>query len=150
MFIIMTVLFFTLVGCAGEVAEKVTPSPTLPQAPVVAEKIAGEAVVLFPIIPTETPVAAEKRVEKATITPVRDGDPVAGEKIFVSACAACHGQDMIHSEFIATKTDRELVDFIAVGGLPDGPPVMPPRGGNPRLTDENLVDIAAYLRSLQK
>jgi hypothetical protein len=57
---------------------------------------------------------------------------------------------MTDSAFISEKTDRELVEFLKVGGLPDEPPVMPPRGGNPSLTDEKLVDIAAYLRSMQK
>jgi len=26
---------------------------------------------------------------------------------------------------------------------------MPPRGGNPALTDEDLLDIVAYVRSMQ-
>lgn len=149
MVLVITVLLFTLAGCGGDVAEKGTPSPTVAEAPVVAEKIAGQAVVLFST-PTKEPVVGEKTVEKASVIPTSAGDPLAGEKIFVSACAACHGQDMIHSEFIATKTDQELIEFIKAGGLPNEPLVMPPRGSNPTLTDESLDDIAAYLRSLQK
>jgi mono/diheme cytochrome c family protein len=57
---------------------------------------------------------------------------------------------MTQSELIATRTNQELVEFIKVGGVPGGPLVMPPRGGSPTLTDEELDDIAAYLRSLQK
>ena len=93
------------------------------------------------------------------------GDPVAGEKIFVSACASCHGlndegiqglsKDMTHSELIASKTDQELVEFLKLGRAPGDAPdtagaVMPPKGGNPSLTDENLYDIVAYIRLLQK
>jgi mono/diheme cytochrome c family protein len=87
------------------------------------------------------------------------GDPVAGDKIFVSACITCHGskgggipglsQDMTQSEFIASKTDQELVEFIRLGGVPDEPLVMLPKGGVPSLTDQNLVDLVAYIRSLQ-
>ena len=87
------------------------------------------------------------------------GDPVAGEKIYASACTSCHGPkglgiqglsgDLTQSELIASKTDPELVEFIRVGGEPDQPLVMPPKGGAPSLTDQNLVDIVAYLRTLQ-
>ena len=87
------------------------------------------------------------------------GDPVAGEKIYASACAACHGlkgegvpglsQDMTQSQLTATKTDQELLEFIKAGSAPGEPPVMPPKGGLPSLSDQNLADIVAYLRTLQ-
>ena len=90
----------------------------------------------------------------------RAGDPVAGERIYASACTACHGlkgggirglsNDMTQSELIASKTDPELVEFLKAGGVPDEPRVMLPKGGAPSLTDQNLVDIVAYLRTLQK
>jgi mono/diheme cytochrome c family protein len=87
------------------------------------------------------------------------GDPVAGEKIFASACAACHGlkgqgvpglsQDMTQSQLTATKTDQELLEFIKAGGVPGEAPVMLPKGGLPSLSDQNLADIVAYIRTLQ-
>jgi mono/diheme cytochrome c family protein len=83
-----------------------TPPPPPAETPVAGEKIAGQAVVLFST-PTEVPVVEEKTVETAATSPTSAGAPLAGEKIFVSACAACHGQDMAQNEFIATKTDRE-------------------------------------------
>jgi mono/diheme cytochrome c family protein len=149
MFVVITVLLLSLAACGDSVVEKLTPSPTAAEVPVVGEKVAGEAVLLFPTS-TEAKDAPVKMVETAAPTATPAGDPLAGGKIFVRACAACHGQDMTQNEFIATRTDRELVEFIAVGGVPDGPLVMPPRGGNPTLTNENLVDIVAYLRFLQK
>jgi mono/diheme cytochrome c family protein len=147
--IVITVLLLSLTGCGGGVSEKEALSPAAVEASVVGEKIVGQAVVLFPT-PIEEQDVQVKMVKTAAPTPTPAGDPIAGEKIFVSACAACHGQDIIHSEFIATRTDQELVEFIKVGGLPNEPLVMPSRGGNPSLTDKNLDDIAAYLRSLQK
>jgi hypothetical protein len=57
---------------------------------------------------------------------------------------------MTQSELIASKTDPDLVKFLKVGGEPDEPRVMPPKGGAPSLTDKNLADIVAYLRTLQK
>ena len=149
MFVVITILLLGLAACGDSAVEKVTPSPAAAEGPVVGEKVAGEAVALFPT-PTEAQGASAKMVGTATPTPIPAGDPLAGEQIFVSACAACHGQDMTQNEFIDARTDRELVEFIKTGGLPDERLVMPPRGGNPTLTDEDLVDIAAYLRSLQR
>lgn len=92
------------------------------------------------------------------------GDPVKGKELFLS-CSACHGpagegvpglgKDMAGSEFIAGKTDDELVEFIKVGRDPGDPlnttgVAMPPKGSNPALTDEDLYDIVAYLREIQQ
>ena len=96
--------------------------------------------------------------------PAPVGDPVKGEELFVT-CAACHGpkgegvaglgKDMTTSEFIAGKSDDELVEFIKVGRAPDDPlnttgVAMLPKGGNPSLSDEDLYDLVAYIRTLQK
>ena len=108
--------------------------------------------------------AAPAQVE-AVPTPAPGGDPAAGQEIFTSTCATCHGpagegvpglgKDMTTSEFIAGKTDAELVEFIKVGRDPSDPlnttgVAMPPKGGNPALSNEDLLDVAAYIRSLQK
>jgi disulfide bond formation protein DsbB len=97
--------------------------------------------------------------------PAASGDAAAGQKIFSSTCAACHGpagegvpglgKDMTSSEFIAGKTDQELVDFIKVGRDPSDPlnstgVAMPVKGGNPSLSDQDLYDIVAYIRTIHK
>ena len=93
------------------------------------------------------------------------GDPAAGEQLFVSTCAACHGpegqgieglgKNLATSEFVSSQSDDELVEFIKVGRGPTDPGnttgiAMPPKGGNPALTDENLYDIVAFIRTLQQ
>ena len=98
--------------------------------------------------------------EAAALSADQAGNPVAGEKTFASACSTCHGpkgegvqglsQDMTQSELIASMTDQELAEFIKTGGVPGEPLVMPPKGGIPSLTEENLYNIVAYIRSLQK
>lgn len=96
---------------------------------------------------------------------LRPGDAAAGKALFASTCAACHGpegkgvtglgKDMTHSEFIAEKTDAELLEFIKAGRAPDDPlnttgVLMPPKGGNPSFTDEQLMDIVAFVRSIHE
>ncbi|GAB4528218.1 MAG: hypothetical protein Kow0063_04230 [Anaerolineae bacterium] len=93
------------------------------------------------------------------------GDPARGQELFSKTCAACHGpggegieglgKDMTASEFIAGKSDDELVEFIKVGRAPDDPlnttgVAMLPKGGNPALSDEDLYDIVAFIRTLQE
>jgi len=97
-------------------------------------------------------------------TPAPPADAARGEKLFATSCATCHGsdgagvkglgKDLTSGEFISSKTDDELVEFIKVGRPADDPlnttgVAMLPRGGNPSLTDEDLNDIVAYIRTLQ-
>ncbi len=93
------------------------------------------------------------------------GDATKGKELFATSCAACHGpaaegvqglgKDMTTSDFIAGLSDAELIAFIKQG-RPIGDPLnttgvdMPPKGGNPALTDEQLTDIVAYMRSIHK
>lgn len=86
-----------------------------------------------------------------------------GEKLFSQNCSACHGMDgagvaglgkpLVGSPMLKLK-DAELVAFIKQGrdtgdkanttGV-----AMPPKGGNPALTDQNLQEIVTYLRGLK-
>jgi disulfide bond formation protein DsbB len=93
------------------------------------------------------------------------GDAAAGKTKFESTCAACHGpdakgiaglgKDLTTSEFAKDLPDAEFIYFITQG-RPASHPLnttgvdMPPRGGNPAFTDQDLADIVAYVRTLQK
>lgn len=98
-------------------------------------------------------------------TPTPKGSAKAGAPLFATTCVACHGadakglpglgKDMTTSQFIASKTDDELLAFIKVGRpitdtLNTTGVLMPPKGANPNLTDDDLYDIIAYIRSLRK
>jgi mono/diheme cytochrome c family protein len=93
------------------------------------------------------------------------GDAEKGQTLFATACSACHGpegkgvpglgKDMTTSEFIAGLSDQELLDFIKVGRAPTDPlnttgVLMPPKGGNPALSDQDLMDIIAYIRTIHQ
>lgn len=98
-------------------------------------------------------------------TQVSAGDPENGRRLYATTCAACHGQtgegvpglgkDLTTSEFVRTHSDEEMVAFLREGRRANHPDNstgidMPPRGGNPSLTDQDLADITAYVRQLQE
>lgn len=98
-------------------------------------------------------------------TPAPKGSAKAGAVLFATTCVACHGadakglpglgKDMTTSQFIAGKTDDQLLAFIKVGRpitdtLNTTGVAMPAKGANPNLTDDDLYDIIAYIRSLHK
>jgi disulfide bond formation protein DsbB len=91
------------------------------------------------------------------------GDAIVGQRLFTKNCSACHGpagegvqglgKALTTSEFVAGKTDEELVAFIKVGRDPKDPLNttgirMYPKGGNPDLTDADLFDIVAHIRNI--
>lgn len=113
---------------------------------------------------SEPAPAAQPAAQQPAAPAVVRGDPAKGKEAFAT-CAGCHGmdakgiaglgKDMTTSEFIASQTDEELLAFLKVG-RPASDPLntvgvdMPPKGGNPALTDAQLLDIIAYMRSLQQ
>ena len=87
-----------------------------------------------------------------------------GHELFKQTCAVCHGQggegmpalgkNLNANEFVNASTDAQLVEFLELGRPATHPDNtrgvdMPPKGGNPTLTDEDLAKIVTYLRSLQ-
>jgi mono/diheme cytochrome c family protein len=110
----------------------------------------------------DQPTSAEQPAAEAQAA---TGDATQGKQLFVATCSACHGpngegvqglgKDMQHSEFIAGLTDAELVAFIKKGRPSSDPKNdtgidMPPKGGNPALNDQQLLDIVAYIRSIHQ
>lgn len=93
------------------------------------------------------------------------GDPIIGQQKFQGTCTTCHGptgtglpklgKNLVTSEWTKSKTDAELLAFLKVG-RPASDPLnttkvdMPPKGGNPSLSEKDLVDIVAYVRYLQR
>lgn len=97
--------------------------------------------------------------------PAMVGDAAAGEKDYNQYCVACHGpgatgveklgKSWVTSEFIKSQTDDQMVTFIKVGRPATDPANttgvdMPPKGGNPALTDQQLYDLVAYMRTINK
>ena len=117
--------------------------------------------------PTQPTASVEqwdlKSGELATAGSSESGEAHPGEAIFVTSCSACHGakgegieglgKPFTTSEFVAQSSDKELMTMIKMGrpiwdaanstGID-----MPPKGGNPALSDEELQQIIDYIRSV--
>ena len=87
-----------------------------------------------------------------------------GQALFTTTCVACHlpdggarpnlGKDVVHSAFVAGKTDKELMMFLKMGRNPGDPMNtsgvdMPPKGGNPALMDKDLAALITFIRGRQ-
>ncbi len=86
-----------------------------------------------------------------------------GEAIFMRICATCHGKDanglpklgkgLRNNEFTKSQSDAELLEFLKIG-RPATHPLnttgvdMPPNGGDPTLTAEDLQNVVNYIRTL--
>lgn len=88
----------------------------------------------------------------------------SGAAIFSKTCIACHGaggvgikgngKALAMNEFIQSQDEDALFDFITRGRDPGDPKnttgvAMPPKGGNPALSEDDLLDVISYLRTLQ-
>ena len=102
---------------------------------------------------------------EAEVQPLPVGNAADGESVYKGTCIKCHGPDVTGiegsgtnlkiSEFIKAKTDAELVDYIKLGRPMNDPLnttgiAMPPYGANPLLTDQDLADVVAYMRTVQR
>lgn len=90
-----------------------------------------------------------------------DDGPVdvdAGQAVYSQTCIACHGangkgiipgvRDFTAADGPLSKSDEELVKNITEGFQSPGSPLsMPPKGGNPALTEEDVQAVLAYLRA---
>jgi len=81
------------------------------------------------------------------------GDPQNGAKIFKDACSGCHGADgqggvgrkLKPNEFIQQSTNAEVLNLLFTGR-----PGTAMRSFKGRLTEAQLADVIAFLRTWQK
>ncbi len=109
-------------------------------------------------------VGEEAEDADADTDDVAAGDATHGAEVYAGTCSSCHGPDAkgmeglgkdLHANaFVAERSDQEMLDFLKVG-RPATDPLnttgvdMPPKGGNPALQDQDLLDVVAYVRTLK-
>lgn len=86
-----------------------------------------------------------------------------GQTTYLRYCAVCHGPDaqgrpglgknLVTSSFVAEQSDAALMQFIREGRPADDPLnttgiAMLPYGGQPTLSDADLTNLVAYIRSI--
>ncbi len=101
----------------------------------------------------------------AAVAAAPAGDAANGGKIYSTACVACHGpdakgvtglgKDLTTSEWVGQQSDSQLVEFIKKGrdagdALNTTGVAMPPKGGNPAMSEQEIADIVAYIRSIHE
>jgi mono/diheme cytochrome c family protein len=99
-----------------------------------------------------------------TVPETSDPAAIHGRQLTTESCAACHGTDFdgiddvgpsfFDNAYIQDESDTGLITFIKEGRPNNHPDnktgvAMPMYGGNPQLTDGDLADIVAFLRTLQ-
>ena len=89
-------------------------------------------------------------------TPGFAADP--GQAIYQAHCSVCHGadgkgaipgtQDFTKKGGVLSLSDAVLLERITNGYQQAGSPMaMPPKGGDPSLTEQQIKQVIAYLRS---
>lgn len=88
-----------------------------------------------------------------------------GKSLYNQTCFACHGpdakgmanlgKDLTTSEILREHSDEEIVAFVVAGRPAEDPAnttgvAMPPKGGFDFLTNDQILSIVAYARTLQK
>ncbi|HRF94903.1 MAG TPA: cytochrome c, partial [Aggregatilineales bacterium] len=116
----------------------------------------------IPPSPTDTPPTTGDDNQQVTTSAYSAEQITRGQELFTT-CAACHGanglgvpnlgKSLVGTEFIHSLTDDELVQFITTGRpIWDAANTtgvdMPPKGGNPMLTSDDILAIVSYIRSL--
>ncbi len=80
-----------------------------------------------------------------------------GKEMYDKTCVACHGAsgegtfpgapDFTDSSGVLLKSDSVLIDHISNGFQSEGSPMaMPPKGGNPNLSENGIKAVLAYIR----
>lgn len=126
--------------------------------------IPGRAFYVAPVTPPAATAPEDEALAAAAPPPsVPVGDATKGRSLWMATCMGCHGDqgqgipgqgfDLRGSEFVSSKSDAELLNFIRQGRMPFDPASrtkiqMPARGGNPMLKDGDLLDIVAFIRTL--
>jgi cytochrome c5 len=110
-----------------------------------------------------TSCASESKEEKEERTESKEEAAAelklaAGRKVYESNCAGCHDSDVAGAPTPGDKNDwkermAQSADIIvkkSIAGFEGKKGAMPPKGGNPSLTDEEVTNAVLYMINASK
>lgn len=139
----------TSVHAAARSTENPTENPTESQTLQVTEAFTTDTT-----IETSADITASSAVDEDAVA--------AGQQLYGANCAVCHGSDvqgipslgtsLVESTMIREQSEAEILAFIRVGRAADAPDnttgiAMPPSGAHPELSDDEMLNIIAFLRA---
>ncbi len=169
-FLIITLMTVIALHAGEPTYEEETPTPWLPVFSIIVvllltfgilarinRRPVQTAQAAFSVINT-TPAPSQSHDTPANTTSGTD----AGAKLYQQACAGCHGPKaegvpqlgtaLVNSDFIHQQSDEAMLKFLRTGRAANAPDnktglAMPPSGGRPDLSDEELLAIVHYLHN---
>jgi cytochrome c5 len=100
---------------------------------------------------SEEPTAAETAVQP-TDAPTESTAGIDGSAIYASTCVACHSTGVAQAPIPGTDGWNERaangVDALIANAIAGIAPMMPPKGGNPNLSDEEIRAVVEHMMSL--
>lgn len=138
-------LALVLAGCGQKTPPAAETAPAAP-APEVAAAPAAPAPAA-PAAAPAAPAAAPAAAAGAAVT----GDLVKGEQVYAANCLSCHGAGVLGAPKFGDKTlwgprIAQGIDTLHTNAL-NGIRMMPPKGGNATLKDEDVKAAVDYMVS---
>ena len=105
-----------------------------------------------PVAPAGDATGAAAAGQTADAAAGQTGDVAAGQSVFNGTCVGCHGSNgagalpgVPNLRQKLGKSNQTLINNI-ISGVQTGPIAMPPRGGNPNLTNADIANVVAYMK----
>ena len=102
-----------------------------------------------PIAPTPAAPQAKAEPVPAPAAPTQSSSGAGGDKVYQAACMACHAVGVAGAPKVGDKAtwgDRHKQGMAAlVASVVKGKNVMPPKGGNPALTEAEIRSAVEYM-----
>lgn len=107
--------------------------------------------------PSESPAAAAEE-SQVQIPPQQEVDTQMGEQVYQSSCASCHEQGVAGAPAKGNREQweprlakgYETLVLNSINGFQGNTGVMPPKGGNPNLSNEEVAAAVAYMMEVNK